>query len=414
MSTLLAEVVRFARELRSAGVGVTPPQIERFVRALELVGFERAQNVRDAARATLATSRDEADRIDAVFDRVWLRRKPAPPPVPPPAPPRPTAQLALIRQPGRERDDRPQDVSDRSATWSDTERLRAKHFDRLTPEEDAALRRLMERATWPTAERRTRRYRRSPVGRSLDWRRTIRAAVRHSGEILIRHYRAHTTRPRRLVVLVDVSGSMERFSRAILTFVHLTALGARRRRHRTAVEVFVFGTRLTRVTRAFATRGVDDALAAAAALVPDWSGGTRIGESLHRFNNDWARRVLNRGPDVILVSDGWDQGEPEIIAHEAARLRRNCHRLFWLHPLAGTPGFEARTRGLIAALPFVDALLPGGTLAELEESMRRLRAGSAAHRGEASPDSPEASRPASPRVGADPRHVRQPPSGRSR
>ncbi len=150
MSTLLAEVVRFAREVRSAGVGVTPLQIERFVRALELVGFERAQNVRDAARATLATSREEADKIDAVFDRVWLRRKPAPPPVPPPTLPRLTAQLALIRQPGRERDDRPQDVSDRSATWSDTERLRAKHFDRLTPEEETALRRLMERATWPT------------------------------------------------------------------------------------------------------------------------------------------------------------------------------------------------------------------------------------------------------------------------
>ena len=158
---------------------------------------------------------------------------------------------------------------------------------------------------------------------------------------------------------------MERYSRVLLTFVHALVQRSRRAPRARALEIFVFGTRLTRITRALAARSVDAALADATGHVPDWSGGTRIGDALRTFNRLWARRLLTRAPIVLIVSDGWDQGDPERIAIEMRRLRRSSHRLLWLHPLAGGPGFEPRTRGLVAALPSIDALVPAGTLAEL-------------------------------------------------
>jgi uncharacterized protein with von Willebrand factor type A (vWA) domain len=411
MTALLAHVVAFGRELRAAGLGATPPRIERFVRALALVDLSRPHDVRAAARATLATSREEIAALDAVFDRMWLRRAPQQPASPVPTPLAARAEVAIARRLGLERSADLQEVPDRAATWSDAEQLRHVRVDRLSPDEWAAWQRLASRVAWAAPERLTRRYRPDSSGRSPDWHRTIREAVRHGGELLDRRYRARATRPRPLVVLVDVSGSMERFARAVLTVVHATAERARRARRRGSVEVFVFGTRLTRVTRAFAARSLDRALASATAEAPDWSGGTRIGEALHRFNHHWARRVLHRGPDVIIVSDGWDLGDPGQIAREAARLRRTAHAVLWVHPFAGTPGFEARTRGLLAALPFVDALVPGGTLAELDDAMRRPPG--VAYRGNGSPPSGvDSSSPG--RSRAAPRQVRQPPSGRSR
>ena len=275
------------------------------------------------------------------------------------------------------------------------------------------MRRLLERAAWPLDQRRTRRFKRARAGEECDWRRTIREAVRLGGELGVYKYRARATRPRPMVLLVDVSGSMERFARVILTFVHVLASRARRARRRAPLEVFLFGTRLTRVTRAFTARGPDVALASAAREVPDWAGGTRIGDALYRFNHQWARRVLRGGPLVVIVSDGWDHGDAGQIAQESAHLSRACHRLVWIHPLAGTPGFEPRTRGLTAALPFVDALLPGGTLEELEDAARHLaRLSSVAYRSVDSIVLPSSS--ALDARDVAPRHVRQPPSGRRR
>ena len=203
--------------------------------------------------------------------------------------------MAIARRLDADRPETARDVSDRTSTWSRIERLRRKHFDRLTPEEADEVRRLLERAAWPLDQRRTRRFKRARAGEECDWRRTIREAVRHGGELGVYKYRARATRPRPMVVLVDVSGSMERFARVILTFVHVLAQRPARRR-RAPLEVFLFGTRLTRVTRAFTARGSTRPSLQRRREVPDWSGGTRIGDALYRFNHQWARRVLRGGP----------------------------------------------------------------------------------------------------------------------
>jgi uncharacterized protein len=171
--------------------------------------------------------------------------------------------------------------------------------------------------------------------------------------------RAHKLAPRPLVMLCDVSGSMERYSRMLMQFAH--ALGQRPQR----VEVFLFSTQLTRITHDIRLKGADQAIAAAARRVPDWSGGTRIGEALRQFHQRWSRRVLHRGPVVLLVSDGWDRGEPSVLRDQVARLQRSCHRLIWLNPLIGTLDYEPLTRGLVAATPFVDDFLPIRTLTDL-------------------------------------------------
>lgn len=371
-------LVLFGRDLRTRGLGVTTQQLAALVEAAACVGVRDRDRVRDAVRATLCTSVDEIAIVDEAFERFWrgddsTARRDVPKPSIAPAKRLPPAEVAIARRLGREAEESPEPSSDRSATWSAAETLRRKRFDRLTDEEAAALQRLIGRAPAPVADRLTRRYASARRGRQLDWLRTMRAAIRHDGELVERRWRRREREPRPLVVLVDISGSMERYSRVLVTLLH--AVGRRRRGPRQPLEVFVFGTRLTRLTRALAVRRPDEALANATKAAEDWSGGTRIGAALHAFNRQWSRRVLARGARVAIVSDGWDQGEPDVVSRELARLRRAAHGVYWLNPLLDLPGYEPRTAGLVAAAPHVDAMLPAGTLHTLAHSLSRLTSG---------------------------------------
>ena len=247
-----------------------------------------------------------------------------------------------------------------------TEVLRTADFATLSAEEARDAMAMLE-ALRPRIP--LRRARRSRLGRS-GHRPAARAMLRHAlgtgGEALQWRWLRRTERPRPIVLVCDISGSMERYSRFMLRFAHaLQRSGA-------PLEVFVFGTRLTRITRQLRTRSPDAALRRVAEKVVDWSGGTRIGESLHDLNRRWVRRTIRSGAIVLLVSDGWERGDPSLLARAMATLRRSCHRLIWIDPLAAQPGFEPATVGLLAALPYVDELVPAASVASLEELARRL------------------------------------------
>jgi uncharacterized protein with von Willebrand factor type A (vWA) domain len=319
------------------------------------------------------TRKDELALFDAAFDIYWA------PPDPrilagaipgrsrslPMAPERAKAWLKALGLPssemGRE-DERTFTAS--SSGYSAEELLRQKSFDQLTWQESEQVRRLLAQAPWRMAERRTRRL--TPArGGAIDLRRTSRQAVRSSGELVRLLHRQPRIRRRPLVLLCDVSGSMERYSRQLLIFAHAVA-------RREDVETFVFSTRLTRITRQLRRRDIDRALDGVGHSVHDFSGGTRIGEALHEFNRKWARRVLGHGAVVILISDGWDRGDPTLLAHELARMRRQAYRLFWLNPLLGSAGYEPLTRGMAAALPHTDEFMAAHNLQSLDDLGRKL------------------------------------------
>jgi uncharacterized protein len=252
------------------------------------------------------------------------------------------------------------DLTPAPAAWSEEELLREKDFAAYTESERAVARRLLARLALRGPLRLSRRT--VPTTRrrdTHDLRATIRVSLRHGGELLERRYREQAERPRRLVLICDVSGSMAPYSRMLLQYMQ-ACVAARAR-----VEAFVFGTRLTRVTRELRGRDADRALARASAAVTDWSGGTRIGAAIAELNRVHGRRI-GRGSMVILLSDGWDRGEPEELAEEMGRLSRTAHRIVWLNPLAADPRYEPLTRGMKAAMPYVDRLLPGNSIASLE------------------------------------------------
>jgi uncharacterized protein with von Willebrand factor type A (vWA) domain len=246
------------------------------------------------------------------------------------------------------------------AAWSDEELLHERDFALYTDAERATARRLLARLARRGPLRISRRTRPTRRRRDVhDLRATIRVSLRHGGEFVERRYRAPAERPRRLVLVCEVSGSMAPYARMLLMYLQ-AAVAARAR-----VEAFVFGTRLTRVTRELAGRDPDRALRRAAGAVEDWSGGTRIGEAIAELNRVHGRRI-GRGALVVVLSDGWDRGDPEQLGEEMARLRRCAHRVVWLNPLAADPRYEPLTRGMQAALPHVDHLIPGNSLASLE------------------------------------------------
>jgi uncharacterized protein with von Willebrand factor type A (vWA) domain len=246
------------------------------------------------------------------------------------------------------------------AAWSEEELLHEKDFALYTDAERAAARRLLSRLARRAPRRISRRTVPTRRRREVhDLRATIRLSLRHGGEFVERRYRTPAQRPRRLVLVCDVSGSMAPYARMLLMYMQ-ASVAARAR-----VEAFVFGTRLTRVTRELAGRDPDRALHRAAEAVEDWSGGTRIGEALAELNRTHGRRI-GRGALVVILSDGWDRGDPEQLAEEMARLRRCAHRVVWLNPLAADPRYEPLTRGMQSALPHVDRLIPGNSLASLE------------------------------------------------
>ena len=246
------------------------------------------------------------------------------------------------------------------AAYSDEELLREKDFAAYTDAERAVARRLLARIAARAPQRMSRRTRPTRRRRDAhDLRATVRASLRHGGELMERRYREPGLKPRRIVLVCDVSGSMAPYARMLLQYLQ-ASVAARAR-----VEAFVFGTRLTRVTRDLEGRDPDRALARAAERVTDWSGGTRIGAALAELNREHGRRI-GRGAVVVILSDGWDRGDPALLGEEMARLSRTAHRLVWLNPLAADPRYEPLTRGMRAALPHVDHLLPGNSIASLE------------------------------------------------
>jgi uncharacterized protein with von Willebrand factor type A (vWA) domain len=250
--------------------------------------------------------------------------------------------------------------------WSQAESLRARDFAEMSPEELRAAEALLARLSWRLGTRRTRRWAPSASGR-IDLRPIVRRNMTRGGELVELPRRARRERPRPVVVLADVSGSMERYARMLLLFVHGLSRGSHE------VESFVFATRLTRITREVARQGSRRALARVADRVRDWGGGTRIGDALRAFNVHYARRVMRHGPVAIIISDGWDRGDPEQLASELARLRRSCRRLVWLNPLLGSESYEPLTRGMRAALPLIDDFLPAHNIASLEQLAAHLR-----------------------------------------
>jgi uncharacterized protein with von Willebrand factor type A (vWA) domain len=253
-------------------------------------------------------------------------------------------------------DDLPDDV----IVFSAREVLRKKDFSQFTADEIAEARRMIARMDWRLGTRLTRRRERANNGEFVDYRATLRRSLRNTGVPIELKRRRRKERMRPLVLICDISGSMDRYSRLLLQFVHALEHGL------DTVEVFVFSTRLTRITRELRKRNVDTAIENVVNSVDDWSGGTRIGEAIKEFNFKWSRRVLRSGATVIMISDGWDRGDPKLLAKEMARLQRSCRRLIWLNPLLGAPGYQPLTQGIRAALPYVDLFLPIHNLKSME------------------------------------------------
>jgi uncharacterized protein with von Willebrand factor type A (vWA) domain len=379
--SLARNVVVFARVLRASGLPVGPDRAIAAVRALDAVGFARREDVHAALAATLIGRREDLALFDAAFDAFWrdpklveqmmaaLLPKISGRGRPPADAKRPARlQQALAGRPPPP--EPPKDTGgdehtiDALMTWSERERLKARDFDSMTVEEFREACRLVRELPAPVDPVPVRRWRTSRRG-PMDLGATLRRMARDPGLAnLLRRERRQ--RPAPLVVLCDVSGSMDRYARVMLHYAHALM------RERPRVSVFTFGTRLTNVTRAMRKRDPDEAMAAAALAVEDWSGGTRIGPSLDEFNRHWARRVLTGNAAVLLVTDGLDRADDGSLGDAAATLARFARRIVWLNPLLRWDGFEPRAAGVRALLPHVDRHVPVHSLERLRDLGRAL------------------------------------------
>jgi hypothetical protein len=380
---LPALAARFGRRLSDAGLPVTPERSARFADALAVVRPIARRRLYWTARTVLVSDPSQVKAFDAVFGEVFGSRLDGGEPLPPdaelePAPAdsrEPAADAnqaagAVIRQtgvPGAEAlsaataaREQLRDVAV-PVMASDEERLRTKRFDALERAELAAIQRLMTKMRIATPRRRTRRAEHDRLGERIDLRRTLRGSRRTGGDPLRLERRRRRVLPRRMVLLCDISGSMEPYARAYLHFLTCAAGSGPH------AEAFVFATRLTRVTRALGTRSPERAIQRAAAAAPDWSSGTRIGDALRAFNDRYGRRGMARGAVIVILSDGWERGDPSLVAREMERLARLAYRIVWVNPRASAQGFTPSVGGMAAALPHIDALVSGDTLDALGE-----------------------------------------------
>ena len=374
--------------MRRAGVPVHSGRLAELVEALGYVDLGARDDVYHACRALLVRRHEQVAVFDLAFALFWRAqheaqhgRRPRAPSAAPRASVVDAAEVLAPEDPDRvagsaadsggRGDDAPEaDAAipeTRLKTWSAGHTLAEKDFAALTPEERAQAHAALAGLVWQPGARRTRRWVRGR-GARVDLRRAIAGSLRTGGDVVKLPRLTRRVRPRPLVLLCDVSGSMERYSRMLLHFAHAVSHVHQR------VETFLFSTRLTRITRQLRATGPDQALAAVSTAVTDWSGGTRIGAVVKEFHQRWGRRVLHGGPVVMLISDGWDRGDPAELREQIARLQRSCHRLIWLNPLIGTADYAPLTRGLRAALPFVDDFLPARTLTNLADLALHLNA----------------------------------------
>jgi uncharacterized protein len=368
---LAENVVRFARALRAAGLRVGPGRGHVAVSAAAEVGVGSREDFYWALHAALVSRADERALFDEAFRLFW--REPSgslvPPPVPglrvPPAARRDAArraQEAVERERGGPRaKPREREVEEAFLAWSDREVLRTKDFEQMSAAELREAERAVSALRLPLPDLATRRLVRDPRGERVDPRASLRAALRTGPDAIPLRWRSRRTRPPLVAALCDVSGSMSRYARVVLRFLHALA------RDRPSVHAFTFGTRLTNVTRPLRFRDPDAALAAVGRAVQDWDGGTRIGAALREFNLRWSRRLLAQGALVLLVTDGLDRDAGQGLAEEMRRLHRSCRRLVWLNPLLRFEGFEPRAAGIRAMLPHVDEMRPVHDLESLAQ-----------------------------------------------
>ena len=390
----------FTQRLHLAGLQVTPARTADLARALALVRPVSRRRLYWTARAVLVSDPTQV----AAFDRVFFSIFGGPDRSPPfssddplttatPADERPAPEHKTLAGDGESRDARqgmssshPRSGDEETdapevevplAISSDEERLAGKRFDQLDPHELAQLYRLMSQLQLATPVRTTRRYRRGRHGQRIDLRRTLRGSLRTGGDPLRLARRRRRVTPRRLVMLCDISGSMEPYARAYLQFLTCAAGSG------PDAEAFVFATRLTRLTRALASRNPERAIQRAAAAAPDWSSGTRIGDALKAFNDLHGRRGMARGAVVVIMSDGWERGDPKLVAREMQRLSRLAHRIVWVNPRVGATAFSVKAGGMVAALPYCDALVSGHSFEALGEVVEAIGAATCADLGPA-------------------------------
>lgn len=371
---VLAAAVAFGRLLRRAGLTVGPDRAAEFVRALQTLDVSRREEVYWAGRATLCSRPGDAEVYDRAFRAFWESRESKGAALKLKGPSIEVSPVVDSVQPAKRSAER-DEVGEEEVRlrYSPVDVLRKRDFARATPEERAELNRMLAEISLAGAMRRSRRPEPAHRGRH-DLRRTLRRAMRTGGEPVRPSFRRARQRPRRVVALCDISGSMAPYSRALLRFVQAgVASGA-------PVEAFVLGTRLTRVTRELSTRDPDRALAAASSAVEDWSGGTRLGDTIKEFVDRWGQRGMARGAVVVVLSDGWDRGDVEVLGEQMRRISRLAHRLIWVNPLKAAAGYQPVARGMAAALPHVDEFLPGNNLESLEDLARRISRAGAARR----------------------------------
>jgi uncharacterized protein with von Willebrand factor type A (vWA) domain len=361
---VLTGLAGFTAELRRAGLKVGAGQLIAMSKGLARLDPTSRDDLYWAGRACLVSRREDIPTYDLVFHRVFdeaghitLKVTGRPPP---------RGQVTAVAPRTAEgRRERAADDQETGTKASDVEILRDKDFARYTPEDVERARELLQGLTITTPLRRTRRTERARKGTRPDLRKALRDVVRQEAR-LPRAWRAPKTKPRNLVLLLDVSGSMKDYSRMLLEFAHVVSAGP------ATVEVFCFGTRLTRITGQLTRKDPDEALQRAAEAVIDWDGGTRIGESVGEYTRTWGRRGGFRGAVTVVCSDGLERGDPAKLAAEMARLRRLSHEVVWLNPLKADPHYEPLTRGMRAALPAVNVLLSGHSLGSLEELIEVL------------------------------------------
>jgi uncharacterized protein with von Willebrand factor type A (vWA) domain len=362
---MLEAAVTFGRVLRKMGLPAGPDRVVEFVRAVEELDVTRREDVYWAGKVTLCSRPEDREPYDHAFRLFWDGDEPRRMVQPP--------KFRLSLSGAKDSAQPPKKTVEKSERGEEAVRLRyspvnvlrKKDFAECTPEEFAELYRLMADLNLAGDLRKSRRLGPAPRGRR-DARRTLRDALRTGGEPLRHRYRKARDQPRRVVLLCDVSGSMASYSRALLRFMHASVASGE------PVEAFVLGTRLTRVTRELAARDPDQALGEASRAVEDWSGGTRLGDTIKEFVNLWGQRGMARGAAVVILSDGWDRGDVEVLAESMERLARLARRVIWVNPLKAKPGYRPLARGMAAALPHVDVFLSGHNFESLEELARAI------------------------------------------
>lgn len=377
-SPLLRNLLLFARLLRGAGVPATPSHMIEVVNALQQIDLASRSQVQDTLRCLLINTSDQRRVFDDLFEsfwRTWLETDTFSP-GPPDRAERQRSGDALeakstsseilrdgstVRMAAMTSSKMPNSAGESGTGVHASLQggLRDKDFAEFDAAELTQARRFLAEMRWPVTLRRSLRLRTVHGGHHLDVRRTVRSNMGYGGELLDLQFRGHKTKRRRVVLLCDVSGSMDRYTRLLLHFLHSVESGLQ------GAEVFVFARTLTRVTHSLRHRDPDTAVSGVRQQVEEWSGGTHIGHCLHTFNTQWARRVMGQGAIVLIISDGWDRGEPEVLGREMERLQRASYRLIWLNPLLGSPRYQPLTRGIQAALPYVDDFLPVHNLASL-------------------------------------------------